>query len=129
MKGFLFIIVMGMILAILFYVLKILLKIFKGLDKKNSPEESENIIKIFDDKDNICEIENNKKFSTEDISSLDQGIRELLMRHKTVMTEFEHCASTYGKSSALMLFTMSYSPNITTDQFLENIYENKSKFV
>lgn len=119
MKGFLALIVMGLVAAVLFYVLKILLRVSKAIDGKNSSEEPENIIKGFDDQDKIAE------GTSEDIASLDQEIREFLTRHRTVMTEFEHCVADYGKSSALMLFTMSYSPNITTDQFLENIYENK----
>lgn len=121
---------MGLVAVVLFYVLKILLRVSKAIDGKSSSEESENIIKRFNDQDKIPEATSDeKKLNIEDIASLDQEIRELLTQHRTVMTEFEYCVAAYGKNSALMLFTMSYSPNITTDQFLENIYENKSKFI
>lgn len=77
--------------------------------------------------------ENNKieqtKITSDDINKFEVEIKNLITKHRTVMTAFEQYANMHGKSQAIMLFKISYKENITADEFMNNIFKNEKKFI
>lgn len=70
-----------------------------------------------------------KKITSDDINKFEIGIKNLILQHRSVMTTLEQYVDMYGKNQTIMLFKISYKQNITSDEFLNNVFKNEKKFI
>ena len=69
------------------------------------------------------------KNTSDDINKFEVKIKNLITQHRTVMMAFEQYANMHGKSQAIMLFKISYKQNITADEFMNNVFKKRKKFI